>query len=79
MTIQGPRLLLVPRVTRKPQFNGVTGSVGNVLLAMFGPQQHDSHVGRYRWNRTMRDADRRAERVAKLADEICAKARWRTP
>lgn len=40
------------------QFTGVYGSTSDILLAMFGPKQYDSHVHRYR-------LDQRDRRLAK--------------
>lgn len=49
-------------MTKPAQFNCITGSVGDILLAMFGPKQYDSHV--QRWRLMLRDR--------KLAADVAA-------
>lgn len=56
----------------QPQFNGVTGSVGEILLTMFGPKQYDAHVQRRL--RYLRDK-RLAEDVAVLNERLAGKFR----
>jgi hypothetical protein len=55
------------------QFIGVYGDTATVLMTMFGPPQHDSHVIVYRWHLRMREADKRSAAVAREADRIIAK------
>lgn len=55
------------------------GSVEAILLGMFGPQQHDAHVGRYRnelWFLKREAAHRRANAAA-AAEVDSIIAGWR--
>jgi hypothetical protein len=60
------------------KFTGVYGDTATILMTMFGPPQHDSHVRVRRWSLQLQEADRRSAAVAKEADRIIAKYQRRT-